>query len=70
MPKRYTSTELIKMITTDGWILNRINGSHHHYHHPVKKGIVTIPHPVKDMDPKTTNSIKRQAGIKQTGGRK
>jgi predicted RNA binding protein YcfA (HicA-like mRNA interferase family) len=29
-----------------------------------KKGIVTIPHPVKDMDPRTANSIKRQAGLK------
>jgi predicted RNA binding protein YcfA (HicA-like mRNA interferase family) len=64
MPKRYTSTELIEMIKNDGWILDRINGSHHHFCHPVKKGIVTIPHPVKDIDPKTANSIKKQACIK------
>jgi len=64
MPKRYTSTELIKMIEDDGWMLIRINGSHHHYHHPRKKGIVTIPHPIKDMDPKTAGSIRRQAGLK------
>jgi len=64
MPKRFTSTELIKMIQDDGWILNRINGSHHHFHHSYKKGIVTIPHPVKDLDPKIVNSVKRQAGLK------
>jgi predicted RNA binding protein YcfA (HicA-like mRNA interferase family) len=64
MPRRYTSTELIEMIKDAGWTLNRINGSHHHFHHLTKKGIVTIPHPVKDMDPKTANSIKRQAGLK------
>jgi predicted RNA binding protein YcfA (HicA-like mRNA interferase family) len=64
MPKRYSSAELIKMVEADGWTLDRINGSHHHFHHLTKKGIVTIPHPVKDMDPKTAISIKRQAGLK------
>ena len=64
MPKRYSSAELIKMIEKDGWILDRINGSHHHFRHPIKEGIVTIPHPVKDMDPRTASSIKRQAELK------
>jgi predicted RNA binding protein YcfA (HicA-like mRNA interferase family) len=69
MPKRYSSAELITMVEDDGWTLDRINGSHHHFHHTTKKGIVRtrgspIPHPVKDMDPKTANSIKRQAGLK------
>jgi len=65
MPKRYTSAELIKMVENDGWVLARVNGSHHHFHHLDKKGIVTIPHPVKDMDPRTANSIRRQAGLKK-----
>ena len=64
MPKHYSSAQLIRMIEDDGWTLSRINGSHRHYHHPDKEGIVTIPHPVKDMDPKTANSIRRQAGLK------
>ena len=64
MPKRYNSTELIKMIENDSWILIRVKGSHHHFHHLSKNGIVTIPHPVKDIDPKTANSIRRQAGLK------
>ena len=64
MPKRYTSAELIKIVEDDGWILNRINGSHYHFHHLIKKGIVAIPHPIKDIDPKTASSIKRQAGLK------
>jgi predicted RNA binding protein YcfA (HicA-like mRNA interferase family) len=54
------------MIEDDGWTLDRVNGSHHHFHHPSKRGIVTIPHPIKDMDSKTANSIKRQAGLKKT----
>jgi len=54
----------MKIVENDGWILCRTNGSHHHFHHPTKKGIVTIPHPIKDIDPKTANSIMRQAGLK------
>jgi predicted RNA binding protein YcfA (HicA-like mRNA interferase family) len=64
MPKRYTSDELIKIVEDDGWMLDRVRGSHHHFHHKVKKGIVTIPLPAKDIDVKTANSIKRQAGLK------
>ena len=65
MPQRYTSSELIKMVEDDGWKLVRVKGSHHHFHHPDRKGIVTIPHPAKDMDPKTAASIRRQAGLKK-----
>jgi predicted RNA binding protein YcfA (HicA-like mRNA interferase family) len=63
MPKRFTSSELIRIIKSEGWVLDRINRSHHHFYHPIRKGIVTIPHPVKDMDLKTAKSIKRQAGL-------
>jgi predicted RNA binding protein YcfA (HicA-like mRNA interferase family) len=64
MPRRYSSDELIKMVEGDGWTLDRVKGSHHHFHHKTKKGIVTIPHPAKDIDAKTASSIKRQAGLK------
>jgi len=68
MPKRYTSAELIKIVENDGWILDRVKRSHHHFRHPFKKGIVTIPHPVKDIDPKTASSIKRQASLREARG--
>nr|DAY08981.1 MAG TPA: hypothetical protein [Caudoviricetes sp.] len=58
------SAKLIKLIEADGWYLQRIKGSHHHFKHDVKKGIVTIPHPEKDMHPKTEQSILKQAGLK------
>ena len=65
MPKRYSSAELIKIIKTAGWIEVRIKGSHHHFHHPEKPGIVTIIHPEKDVPVGTANNILRQAGLKQ-----
>ncbi|EAQ6012892.1 type II toxin-antitoxin system HicA family toxin, partial [Salmonella enterica] len=28
------SSELIKLLESKGWTLERINGSHHHFSHP------------------------------------
>lgn len=52
------------MIEADGWIFHHATGSHHHFTHPVKKGIVTVPHPKKDLKKGTTHSILKQAGLK------
>lgn len=57
------SLALIKMIEADGWYLARTKGSHHQFKHPSKKGLVTIPHPKKDLPPGTVKSILKQAGI-------
>ncbi len=62
--KTYTSKELIKIITADGWFEVAVRGSHHQFKHPTKSGRVTIPHPKKDMDIRTANSILKQAGLK------
>lgn len=57
------SRELIKIVEADGWYLVRITGDHHHFKHPKKRGLVTIPHPKKDLLIKTVNSIKKQAQL-------
>lgn len=64
MPTRYSSADLIAMITKDGWVEVRCKGSHHHFKHPTKTGIVTVKHPEKDMPMGTANSVLRQAGLK------
>ncbi|MFY9259041.1 MAG: type II toxin-antitoxin system HicA family toxin [Gallionella sp.] len=58
------SKDLIRKLELDGWELKRINGSHHHFKHPVKSGLVTVPHPKKDLPAGTANSILKQAGLK------
>ncbi|CAB3738439.1 hypothetical protein LMG24238_06427 [Paraburkholderia sediminicola] len=58
------SAEAVKVIQADGWRLIRISGSHHHFRHAVKTGLVTIPHPKNDLPPGTLNSILKQAGLK------
>lgn len=57
------SRSLMAEIKADGWELIRVNASHHHFVHPVKKGLVTIPHPKKDLPIKTVKSIRKQAGL-------
>ncbi|UTA08456.1 type II toxin-antitoxin system HicA family toxin [Acinetobacter baumannii] len=57
------SLDLIKMIEADGWYEVRVSGSHHHFKHPTKKGLVTIPHPKKDLPNGTVKSILKKAGL-------
>ncbi|PQO97986.1 addiction module toxin, HicA family [Pseudomonas frederiksbergensis] len=52
---------LISQIVADGWYLVRIRGSHHHFKHPTKPGLVTVPHPKKGLLKKTAISILQQA---------
>lgn len=59
-----SSKTLIKMLKDDGWVLDRIKGSHHVFVHQSKIGIVVVPHPRKDIPKGTTNSILKQAGLK------
>jgi len=57
------SADLIRDIKAIGWVLNRINGSHHIFTHPERGGVVVVPHPKKDLPPGTVRSIRKQAGI-------
>ena len=58
------SGALMKLIKEEGWQLVRIRGSHHHYKHPSRSGLVTVPHTKKDIPIGTVKSILKQAGIK------
>jgi predicted RNA binding protein YcfA (HicA-like mRNA interferase family) len=58
------SKDLIRVIEEDGWELVRVKGSHHQFKHPTKSGLVTIPHPKKDLPSGTVVNIKRQAGLR------
>jgi predicted RNA binding protein YcfA (HicA-like mRNA interferase family) len=59
-----SSDQVIDALAADGWTLARTSGSHRQYKHPVKKGVVTVPHPRKDIKIGTLKSIEKQAGIK------
>ena len=61
--KSYSSRELIALIEANGWVMVRSRGDHRHFKHPTKPGVVTVPHPVKEVPRKTALSIAAQAGI-------
>jgi predicted RNA binding protein YcfA (HicA-like mRNA interferase family) len=58
------SSDIKKMLEKDGWVLVRVTGSHHHFKHPEKPGLVTLPHPKSEVPKGTLRSIWRQAGWK------
>jgi len=57
---------VIKLLKQDGWYQVRMKGSHRHFRHPVKSGVVTVPGNLgKDLAFGTLKSIFEQAKLKQ-----
>ncbi len=65
----YSSRKILRILKDDGWVEKNQRGSYLHLIHPMKKGKVTVPHPVKDLDQKLVRSILRQAGLDQASKR-
>jgi predicted RNA binding protein YcfA (HicA-like mRNA interferase family) len=61
-----SSTEVIRLIEADGWVHARTKGSHQHFKHAIKPGIVTVKHPCKDIPIGTLKSIEKQSGVELT----
>ena len=59
------SRELMRMLEEDGWQLVRVVGSHHHFKHPTKPNLSTVPRPKKDLPVGTVNKqYPKKAGLK------
>jgi predicted RNA binding protein YcfA (HicA-like mRNA interferase family) len=56
-----SSAEAIRRIKAAGWYLVRTKGSHQHFANASRPGIVTVPHPKKDLPIGTLKSIERQS---------
>jgi predicted RNA binding protein YcfA (HicA-like mRNA interferase family) len=59
-----TNREIIRALQHDGWRQVRVTGDHHHFRHPKKPGLVTVPHPKRDIPIGTLRSIERQSGLR------
>jgi predicted RNA binding protein YcfA (HicA-like mRNA interferase family) len=35
-------SDIIRLLEADGWTLKRVTGSHRHFTHPEKPGLVTV----------------------------
>lgn len=58
------SRTVSRLLEADGWYRVRQVGSHVQLKHPTKPGLVTLPHPKRDIPIGTLASIEKQAGIK------
>ncbi len=56
--------DLIKVLKENGWILDRINGSHHIFIKEEKRAIPVPVHGSKELPKGLVNAILKQAGIK------
>jgi len=58
-------SDILRMLSEDGWYLASTKGSHRQFKHPSKPGRVTVAgKPSDDLAPGTLNSILNQSGLK------
>jgi predicted RNA binding protein YcfA (HicA-like mRNA interferase family) len=58
-----SSREIVWRLERDGWRLARTKGSHRQYKHPEKTGLVTVPHPKRDIPPWDATKLFMQAWL-------
>jgi predicted RNA binding protein YcfA (HicA-like mRNA interferase family) len=59
-----TARQVIRVLERQGWKLDHTRGSHYHYRHPAKPGMVSVPcHKATSLKPKTLSSILDGAGF-------
>ncbi|WP_430613812.1 type II toxin-antitoxin system HicA family toxin [Flavobacterium sp. JP2137] len=63
MVSEKSSTAWIKILEKAGWVLYRTKGSHRVFKHRDFEGLITVPHPRKDVPKGLFYAILKQAGI-------
>ena len=56
------SRDIKRRLEREGWVVDRIAGSHHVFKHPRSRETIVLPHPKKDLGPGLVRAIYRQAG--------
>lgn len=54
--------DVIACLLRDGWYEERQTGSHKHFKHPSRPGLVTVPMHPGDLPKPVIRSIERQSG--------
>ncbi len=57
-----SSRDIKRRLEREGWILERVAGSHHVFKHPLTRATVVLPHPKKDLGHGLVRNIYKQAG--------
>lgn len=58
------SGELIKLLKEDGWIVDRVKGSHHILRKEGVDSIISVSHPEKDVSRHQLAQARRISGLK------
>ncbi|MFL5175446.1 MAG: type II toxin-antitoxin system HicA family toxin [Microvirga sp.] len=64
-----SSRDLIARLKEDGWVLDRIESSHHQFKKRGVPHLVTVPHPKKDLSVGLVKSIYDKAGWPRPGAK-
>ena len=56
-----SSRDIKRRLEQDGWVIERIRGSHHIFRHPSSGAIIALPHPRKDLGVGLVRKIYKQA---------
>ena len=59
------SRKLIRRLESEGWVLERVTGSHHAFKRAGESHVITLSHPRKDLSPGQVQAIYRLAGWKK-----
>jgi predicted RNA binding protein YcfA (HicA-like mRNA interferase family) len=57
------SRAVIRKPEAHGWYEVRQTGSHKQFRHPTRPGLVTLPHPKKELPIGTLKSISKVSGV-------
>jgi len=55
------SRDIKRRLEQDGWVVDRIKGSHYILKHPGRGEIIVLPHPKKDLGPGLVRAIYKLA---------
>ena len=62
--KVVSGKRLCQILERAGWILQRVQGSHHIYTHPTNPAILTVPvHGNRDLKKGTLHKLIKEAGL-------
>jgi predicted RNA binding protein YcfA (HicA-like mRNA interferase family) len=56
------SRDIIRRLKKEGWLLERVTGSHHVFKSPISGETVVVPHPKKDLGKGLVHAIYKGAG--------
>lgn len=56
------SRRILARLKREGWVLEKVEGSHHKMREPVSRRIIIVPHPKKDLAIGAARNIAKHAG--------